>query len=314
MKTDSKIIHYASKQDYLSRVPSKVSSKLSMKGAEKLSSPASKEKGLDDAKKNVKEKVSEKVSEAKSAGSHLLGQAVSSALKSIPFPGLSSIPDIPDISIGDTAGVKKVAEQEVVNKPGIYFIKSFDLNPFSSELGGLGAMKENIPGSEIFNWDEGEKLLDSIKSRAKDQPILIVGHGMGSDTAVDVANQLNTMERGFRKVDLLVTLNSVGTDNDIIPQNVKSNVNYISDEDSLFNDGPNVARNKVATKVSNDLFSENPNGFDTSPEVQFSLYEKINDVLLSAVKAKQTSALQNVTAADLIRSFQTPTLQTNLLR
>ncbi len=174
-------------------------------------------------------------------------------------------------------------------------------------------MKENIPGTEVCNRDEGDKHLDSISSRAKDQPILIVGHGMGSDTAVDVANRLNSMEKGFRKVDLLVTLNSVGSDNDIIPQNVKSNVNYISDEDSLFNDGPNVARNKAVTKVTNDLFSENPNAFDRSPEIQFSLYEKINDVLLSAVREKQNKALENVAARDLIRSFQTPTLKTSHL-
>lgn len=321
MKTDSKIIHYASKQDYLSRTPSKSTGKVVKDGVSKLLSSedksvvskAPKQKGLSDAKKKVKEKVGDKVSEAKSAGSHLLGQAVSSAMKSIPLPGLSSIPDIPDISIDRPAGVSKNAEQEVVNKPGIYFVKSFDINPFSSDLGGLGAMKENIPGSEVFNWDEGDKLLESIAKRAKDQPILIVGHGMGSDTAVDVVNQLNSMEKGFRKVDLLVTLNSVGTDNDIIPQNVKSNINYISDEDSLFNDGPNVARNKNITKVSNDLFSENPNTFDSSPEIQFSLYEKINDVLLTAVRDKQNQALENATARDLIGSFQTPTLKTSHL-
>jgi pimeloyl-ACP methyl ester carboxylesterase len=180
-----------------------------------------------------------------------------------------------------------------VNKPGIFFVKGFSINPFASSDDGLGAMVDNVPSSELFSWNNADELIEAISTRPHAQPIILVGHGMGSDTIVDVANRLNAVEHGFRRVDLLVTMDSVGTDNDIIPQNVKENFNVISDVDTLFNDGPNIARKKSMTKVENELRAESHSELEASPEVQFMIYEKINRSLMGAIERKDLKKTLN---------------------
>ena len=303
MKSSNSTIRYASKQDYLNRRPTKVSSALKDKGAEVVENTAKKapqnptalqDKDLSQVGKDIKDKVQSKVAETGSAGKHLLGQAGGSLVR-----GLASVvsPSLPSIGVEIPAGEKGSASaQEVVqsdskrvDKPGIFFVKGFSFNPFEAENEGLGEMSGNIPYSEVFNWDGKEDIIEAVKSRPHGQPIILVGHGMGGDTIVDVANELNRVEHGFRNIDLLVTLDSIGSDNDIIPQNVKENFNLISDQDNFFNDGPNVARKKEMTFVSNELRTENHNELESSPEVQFLVYEKINQTLMRAVAKKNFS-------------------------
>ena len=93
---------------------------------------------------------------------------------------------------------------------------------------------------------------------------------------MEIADELNAMNNGFRRVDLLVTMDSSGFNNDIVPQNVKKNLNIISDSVSPFSDGPNIARNTKYTQVINELRSDN---IFNSKDVQFKLFESLNDVL-----------------------------------
>ncbi len=306
MKTQSDVIHYASKADYLNRVPSvkgeaidkaKGLAKDQLEKSASSVSKISKEKSaigedlekIKEAPKEVGKAVTDKVKEGASAGKHLLSQAVSSVANGLGVNPLSSLP-IPSIStsktVSKTSAPKVVAQNKLINKPGIFFVKGFSVNPFKADDVGLGAMASNIPSSKLYSWDNGDEIIKAINSRDPAQPIILVGHGMGSDTIVDVANRLNSDEHSFRKIDLLVTMDSVGTENDIIPQNVTENFNVISDGDYLFNDGPNVARKNSATAVTNELRAESHNEMELSQEVQFLVYEKINKSLMGAIEKR----------------------------
>ena len=126
---------------------------------------------------------------------------------------------------------------------------------------------------------------------------------MGSDTIVDVAKMLNTAKGGFRKVDLLATINSVGTENDIISGNVVKNMNYISEMDSLFNDGPNIARDSEKTQVFNILRKEAANDLSTTDDVQFSVYQEINQTLLSAISKRDFQKNQLIAFKDNLQNL-----------
>ena len=132
---------------------------------------------------------------------------------------------------------------------------------------------ENIPGADAFSYRDHDEIIAEIKRRPVGQPIVLVGHSFGGDTAVEIAKDLNSMEHGFRKVDLLITMDSVGFDNDIIPINVSRNLNFIGDRDAFFNDGSNIARSTDKTEVLNELRSEDHTGIDDSEEVQFKVFE-----------------------------------------
>lgn len=309
VKADSKnMISYASKQDYLARRPSASAlGNMDLSSVEKVGKTESAQKGIEkaasakevnpkdlgeDVKETLKEvpkKVKDKVVEGKSAGSHLISQAGSAILRGVSNLGIPGI-SAPNIEVNTTKAPEKVAkvseEPRLINKPGIFFIKGFSLNPFESEEDGLGAMAKNIPTSKVFSWSDEDAVIDEIKKRPHTQPVILVGHGMGGDTAVSIANKLNHIDHGFRRVDLLVTMDSIGSDNDIIPQNVRENYNLISDQDFFFNDGPNIARKKAMTKVTNELLEENHNNMDSNPEIQFLVYEKINTALMDAIQMR----------------------------
>jgi len=302
MKSTSPTIRYASKQDYLNRKPvtigkDKVDALSKGKDALAKTKPTTDTSAVSQAKpkglSEIKDKVEAKVHETGEAGKHLLTQAGTSIVR-----GLTSLvtPSLPSVGVEVNEAPAQISEvkdaapaksgRKLVDKPGIFFVKGFSLNPFEAENSGLGEMATNIPTAQTYKWDNKSEIIEAIKSRPHGQPIILVGHGMGGDTVVDVARELNSVEHGFRTIDLMVTLDSIGTDNDIIPQNVKDNYNLISDQDFFFNDGPNVARKKEMTHVSNELRTENHNELETSPEVQFLVYDKINTTLMQAVAKK----------------------------
>jgi hypothetical protein len=180
----------------------------------------------------------------------------------------------------------------LIDRPGIFFVSGLELKSLSSDDGGVEAMAKNLPDAQHFSWNDENKILKEIKRRPIDQPIILVGHSLGGDAVVSVANQLNRMKYGFRNVDLLVTLDSVGFDNDMIPSNVKQNLNFIGDEDIFFNDGPNIARNRERTLVINEIRSEQHTGIDNSKDVHKKIFSKIGHVLR-----------QSKTFNELIKSF-----------
>jgi thioesterase domain-containing protein len=107
-----------------------------------------------------------------------------------------------------------------------------------------------------------------------------VGHSFGGDSAVEIAQELNTIENGFRKIDLLITLDSVGSDNDFIPQNVKKNLNFLAQGPYEFlNDGPNIAKNYHKTEVENYLRQEEHADLDDTTDIQVQILEQIEKIL-----------------------------------
>lgn len=167
-----------------------------------------------------------------------------------------------------------------VDKPGIYFVSGFDWFGAGSIKGnydGIRDMAEAITGANHFGWDEKEEIIEDIMSRRPDEPIVLIGHSFGGDTIVEVANELNTIDHGFRKVALMVTLDSVGMNNDEIPQNVSKNLNYLAQGPYGFlNDGPNIAVNYNKTKIENFLRHELHAELDDSIDIQVRIMDEID--------------------------------------
>ncbi len=170
-----------------------------------------------------------------------------------------------------------------LEKPGIYFVSGFDWFGASSVKGnydGIRDMAEAIDGAEHYSWDEKDEIIEDIKKRKADQPVILVGHSFGGDGVVEIAQELNTIENGFRKIDLMVTLDSVGADNDLIPQNVKKNLNYLAQGPYKFlNDGPNIALNYKRTEVENYLRHEEHADLDDATDVQIQILEEVEKAL-----------------------------------
>ncbi len=206
---------------------------------------------------------------------------------SIPTPDLPKLPDSnPEVKKPE---IKKPSEIEIpvkegsVKKPAILFVKGLDLfsSPSTSERGyaGVGKIADSIEGSKTFNWDAHTDIIKEIKKVHRDQPIILVGHSFGGDTALEVAEELDSLEHGFRKVDLLVMIDAVGADNDIIPQNVKNHLNVFGESNFLLNDGPHVARRHEMTSVKNILSPLDHTELDDDKEIQFEVVNLIKETL-----------------------------------
>lgn len=170
-----------------------------------------------------------------------------------------------------------------INKPAIYFVSGFDWFGAGSIKGnydGIRDMAEAVTGANHYAWDEQDEVVEDIKKHKSNQPLILVGHSFGGDGVVEIAQRLNTLENGFRKVDLLVTLDSVGMDNDKVPQNVKKNLNYLATGPYDFlNDGPNIAENYKRTEVENFLRPELHADLDDTTDIQVRILEEIDSIL-----------------------------------
>lgn len=180
--------------------------------------------------------------------------------------------------------VAKVEEKEgSVKKPAIIFIKGLDIlsSPSKSESGyaGVGRIAESVKGSRIYGWDQQDEILKEIKKVALNQPVVLVGHSFGGDTAVEIANKLDSLEHSFRPVDLLITMDSVGFNNDIIPQNVKKHLNIFGEKSFMLNDGPHVARRHELTDVKNILSPLDHTDLDDDKGNQFEIVKLIQETL-----------------------------------
>jgi predicted alpha/beta hydrolase family esterase len=303
MDTSSDVLHFASKNDYLNRnaktkaVKAELTDKSKLKNMAKKAEAASKV-DISEKAKELKDNLKQNGSELAKAGGHLLKDAGKVALKALTTPG-TGIPI--KLALSDSSKpalknseIREVRDKEdgprVIKKPGVFFLSGLHLNGMSSDEGGLPLMADHIEDAKHFSWKEEEKVLKEILKRPSDQPIILVGHSLGGDAVVNLANQLNTLENGFKKVDLLITMDSVGFDNDIIPQNVKKNLNFIGDEDVFFNDGPNIARNTELTNVVNELRSEGHVDIDDSTDVQFKVFNDIEKVLSEFKKQSMIKA------------------------
>jgi len=197
-----------------------------------------------------------------------------------------SKPEKPEIKKPE---IKKPSEIELpvkegsVKKPAIIFVKGMDVfsSPSTSERGyaGVGKMADSVEGSRIYSWSQHDEIIQDIKKVHKDQPVILVGHSFGGDTALEVAEELDSLEHGFRKVDLLIMIDAVGVDNDIVPQNVKNHLNVFGESNFVLNDGPHVARRHEMTKVKNILSPHDHTELDDDKEIQFEVVNLIKETL-----------------------------------
>ena len=300
MKTlSSGVRHYANKQEYLKKGAGTEGLNKTASAAEKakevpkekvdLSDQAKTENIKEEAKETAKKATDSTGSVASAADKASTGLNVAKTLASAITPtGPTPKPPLPKVDGTIKGAQSSKLLSKNVNSPGIYFITGYELLSFTDD--GLNEMAEFVPNSQKFGWDQEDEILADIKRKAKDQPVVLIGHSFGGDTAVSIANKLNSPEFGFRKVDLLTTLDSVGFDNDIIPKNVVKNLNFIGDQDLLLNDGPNVARDSSKTKVINELREENHVSMDEAEDVQFKIFEEIDSVMAK----KKDTAMANV--------------------
>ena len=194
------------------------------------------------------------------------------------------------------------AEEKVrmIKKPAVIFIEGFSAFGISNG-DGIKDMSDNFPGAKRFSWNEKDKIVDEIKKHSPEQPVILVGHSFGADSAMEIANNLNTIQNGFRNIDLLVSIDSVGLNHSIIPMNVKRNLNFFGEGVIPFLHGdPTVARNTDYTEVVNELRSELHSSMDDSTEIQYKIFNTINDVL---GEFDQPDLFEEIQQKNLIRDF-----------
>ena len=196
--------------------------------------------------------------------------------------------EIKSVAVKKTEELEEVKVKEgTVRKPAIIFIKGWDVfsSPSKSESGyaGMARIAESVDGAKVYGWSQKDEIIKEIKKVAANQPVVLVGHSFGGDTAVEVANELDSLENGFRSVDLLVTMDAIGYGNDIIPQNVKKHLNVFGETSMLLNDGPHVARLHEKTDVKNILSPLDHTDIDDDKAVQHEIVELIQKSLTGLV-------------------------------
>lgn len=234
------------------------------------------------------------------------------SLPSVPTPSLPSLPSVPqpDLSAKEIVQdqvkeqvpeavkeIKKVEEREGTQKrPAIIFIKGLDIlsSPSKSESGyaGVGRLAESVKGSRIYGWDQKDEIIKEIKKVALNQPVVLVGHSFGGDTAVEIADALDSLEHGFRPVDLLVTMDAVGFKNDVISQNVRKHLNIFGETSLFLNDGPHVARRHEMTDVKNILSPLDHTDLDDDKSNQFEIVKLIQETLSKEISYSKSGILR----------------------
>lgn len=223
------------------------------------------------------------------------------SLPSVPTPSLPSLPDLPKPDIAKDIAKDKIKDEALqkaeevkkpeikegtLKKPAIFFIKGLDVfsSPSKSEGGyaGVGRIAETIEGSRLYGWDQKDEIIKEIKKVHKDYPVILVGHSLGGDTAIEVADELDSLKENFRSVDLLVTIDAIGFSHDIVPQNVKKHLNVFGESSFFLKDGPHVARREEKTNVRNILSPLDHTDIDDDKEIQFEIVNLIQETLKKA--------------------------------
>lgn len=266
---DPKVIHYPNRQAYLAREGAVTAPTTSAPPATPVAEPAIKPDLSGEAplaapiapvplaEANLAEealKVAKKVAELPPGSGEVLKSMVPAKVEEIKIP------------------------TENWDRPAIVFISGMKI-PLLGSSDGIQKMAEQIKGSEHYTWDQKSQIMDDILKRPVEQPLILIGHSLGSDTAVKIARELDQMEHKFRPVDLLVTMDSLGFSNDIIPPNVELNLNFIGHKNPLFNDGPNIARDLDRTTVINELTDESHSQIDNSNDIHRKVFEEIERTL-----------------------------------
>lgn len=222
-------------------------------------------------------------------------------LSSPKLPSTPSLADMPSFKPKPEAPTKEIIQDEIkeeikteaikkpeikegtLKKPAIFFIKGLDVfsSPSNSESGyaGLGRIAESVEGSRLYGWDQKDEIIKEINKVHRDYPVVLVGHSLGGDTAIEIADELDSLNHKFRSVDLLVTVDAIGFSHDIVPQNVKQHLNVFGEKSLFLNDGPHVARREEKTTVRNILSPQDHTEIDDDREIQFEIVSLIQKTL-----------------------------------
>ena len=209
---------------------------------------------------------------------------ISVELPKVPTPDVPNPADLLDTAdkletVKKTSKVVTKAESASIEKPAVFFIGGLRVLDFDLLEDGMKSMTEAVDEGRYYGWDQKSEMIDEIKTRKSTQPVILVGHGFGADTAMEIAQDLNTLENKFRTVDLLVTLNSIGVNNDFVPQNVLTNKNYLTADNGFLDDGPNIALNYKTTKVENFLRPEDHSDLDETVDIQREVMQEIDRLI-----------------------------------
>jgi hypothetical protein len=279
---ESNVIRHASKNDYLTKAQGKTAAQSKAnKEAMKALSDADKVDISPESKELAKSTTEESKSSNNSSSNESSTKSVAKKLAKLPIPSPSMFPASAPKSVSKpSAELKQRIEKGTINKPTIFFISGFEFFGLSKD-DTMTKMAENIPGAKAFSWDQRTEMMDEIKKHHRSQPVVLVGHSLGANTAVKMANELNTLDNGFRKVDLLVTMDAFGFNNDIVPANVVKNLEFFGENNLFLNDGPNVARDTNVTQVVNEIRTEIHTEIDDAVDVQRKIFHGIDAVLAS---------------------------------
>lgn len=218
---------------------------------------------------------------------------VAKSLAKVPLLPISTQNEDKDLKKLENKINQKTPEINFIKKPALIFIEGFSAFGISNG-DGIKDMADNLPGAKLFSWNEQDKIIEEIKKHTPEQPIVLVGHSFGGDSAVEIANTLNSAKNGFRSIDLIVSVDSVGMNHSIIPMNVKRNLNFFGEGIIPFLHGdPNVARNTDYSEVLNELRSELHSRMEDSAEIQFKIFESINEVINGDNKKDIFSEMQS---------------------
>jgi hypothetical protein len=290
MEASSNVRHYVNHSDYLKRAPlvaERVVKEKLTKAKEAPSSTQNKtQKPAQTANNDVSpEKVELSSKMEPSGGSHSQAPRIPAIIPSgitAEIPGgvakvISKLIQVPE----SMAPKKEEVKEE--GGPGVFFISGFRLYGLSSSNSdGIKEMATYNDDGEHYSWSDEDDLFEKITNDHSEGPLILVGHSLGANSAVRIANKLNTAEHGFRAVDLLVTMDAFGFSNDIIPSNVQKNMNFIGHRNVFLNDGPNIARNIKTTDVTNELRDELHTKIDNAPDIQSRIYQSIEGVISRA--------------------------------
>jgi hypothetical protein len=247
---------------------------------------------LSDKSKNLKNKLEQNPTESVENPTESSSSSSFSSSSKVEVPDTPDTPDVADVvdAVDKADKAKKAAkvlkikkkEPEVIKKPAVFFVGGFELfGGIGGEFfkDGLKSMAESIDEARFYAWDQKDEMIEQIKKRPIEEKVILVGQGFGGDTAVEIAQELNSVDNGFRSIDLLVTLNSAGMDNDFIPQNVTKNLNFLTADNGFTDDGPNIALNYERTEVKNFLRPESHNELDDATDVQIEILDAINSLI-----------------------------------
>lgn len=286
--------HYTNRQDYLSAKKGSDLAKAAINEAPTkkglVDSAVDSAKEVGEAAKTEISKASKSLNGSSGGKDSLLGEAAKMVGTEALKAGLSNLKPAVDVAknIAKTRAKANKAQRVqttqankirgMKKEPLVIFFTGFEM--FSSDSDdGLRKLAEHIPNAKVMSWTDEEEAMEEIKKYKSSAPLILGGHSLGSDTAVNIAQELNTLDHGFRKVDLLVTLDSIGSDNDVIPTNTKKNINFIGDEQGFFNDGPNIARNLEETEVINELRPESHLDIDNENSVMKKIFQEITPII-----------------------------------